>query len=96
MLIGYLLQQLLEAATRLWPDFQPERREMVGHPIEQRASDPEGFEPWRPVWRRDREDGQSLVEYALILALIAIVAIVALAFLGGAVASALSSLGQSI
>ena len=40
--------------------------------------------------------GQGLVEYALILALIAIVAIVALIFLGNAVASALSQLGQSI
>lgn len=40
--------------------------------------------------------GQSLVEYALILALIAIVAIAALAILGGAVAGALSQLGQSI
>lgn len=40
--------------------------------------------------------GQSLVEYALILALIAIVAIVGLAFLGGAVMNALSTLGQSI
>ncbi len=43
-----------------------------------------------------REDGQGLVEYALILALIAIVAIVALIFLGGQVSSILSDVGSSV
>lgn len=42
------------------------------------------------------EEGQGLTEYALILALIAIVAIVALRFLGGAVTSALNTVGSSI
>ena len=42
------------------------------------------------------EDGQGLVEYALILALIAIIAIVALIFLGGQVSSILSNVGKSI
>ena len=44
----------------------------------------------------DREDGQGLAEYALILALIAIVAIVALIFLGSQVSSILNTIGTSI
>jgi pilus assembly protein Flp/PilA len=44
----------------------------------------------------DREEGQGLAEYALILALIAIVAIVALIFLGGQVSKILSTVGTSI
>jgi pilus assembly protein Flp/PilA len=44
----------------------------------------------------DREDGQGLAEYALILALIAIVAIIALIFLGGQVSTILSTVGGSI
>jgi Flp pilus assembly pilin Flp len=46
--------------------------------------------------RLDRDAGQGLAEYALILALIAIVAIVALIFLGGQVSSILSNVGTSI
>ena len=46
--------------------------------------------------RLTREDGQGLVEYALILVLIAIVAIVALIFLGGQVSSILSDVGNSV
>jgi pilus assembly protein Flp/PilA len=42
------------------------------------------------------EDGQGLVEYALILVLIAIVAIVALIFLGGQVSEILSNVGSSV
>ena len=37
---------------------------------------------------RDREEGQAMVEYALILALVSIAAIVALGLLGGKVNSA--------
>ena len=44
----------------------------------------------------DREDGQGLAEYALILALIAIVAIIALIFLGGQVSTILSTVGNSV
>jgi pilus assembly protein Flp/PilA len=44
----------------------------------------------------DRDEGQGLAEYALILALIAIVAIVALLFLGGQVSKVLSQVGKSI
>jgi pilus assembly protein Flp/PilA len=44
----------------------------------------------------DREEGQGLAEYALILALIAIVAIVALIFLGGQVSSILNTVGTSV
>lgn len=44
----------------------------------------------------DREEGQGLAEYALILALIAVVAIAALIFLGGQVNSILSYIGKNI
>jgi pilus assembly protein Flp/PilA len=44
----------------------------------------------------DRDEGQGLAEYALILALIAIVAIVALIFLGGQVSTILSTVGNSV
>ena len=41
-------------------------------------------------------DGQGLVEYALILALIAIVVIVALQFIGGQVSGILHVIGNSV
>ena len=44
----------------------------------------------------DREEGQGLAEYALILALIAIVAIVALIFLGGQISTILSTIGNAV
>jgi pilus assembly protein Flp/PilA len=44
----------------------------------------------------EEEDGQGLVEYALILALIAVVAILALTFLGGSVTQSLSTVGNSL
>ena len=45
---------------------------------------------------RQREDGQGLAEYALILALIAIVAIVALLFLGSQISDKLSIVGSTL
>jgi pilus assembly protein Flp/PilA len=52
-------------------------------------------------WTRDRvsgkdDTGASLVEYALLLALIAVVAIGALTFLGGAVSNTLNNMGQQL
>jgi pilus assembly protein Flp/PilA len=44
----------------------------------------------------DREDGQGLAEYALILALIAIVAIIALLFLGTQISTILSTIGNAV
>jgi pilus assembly protein Flp/PilA len=44
----------------------------------------------------DRSEGQSLAEYALILALIAVVAIAALIFLGTQINSILSTIGAAI
>ena len=41
---------------------------------------------------RDREEGQAMVEYALILALVSIAAIVALGLLGGKVNNAFSDI----
>ncbi len=43
-----------------------------------------------------KRDGQAMVEYALILALIAIVVIVALHFLGGSVKNQLNHIANSI
>ncbi|HML00983.1 MAG TPA: Flp family type IVb pilin [Acidimicrobiales bacterium] len=53
-------------------------------------------DPVRALWNRRSECGASLVEYALLLALIAVVAIVALHFLGGSVSNTLNSVGNSI
>jgi len=52
-------------------------------------------------WTRDHvsgkdDTGASLVEYALLLALIAVVAIGALTFLGGAVSNTLNNVGHQI
>jgi pilus assembly protein Flp/PilA len=44
----------------------------------------------------EREEGQGLAEYALILALIAIVAIIALIFLGSQISTILSTVGNSV
>jgi pilus assembly protein Flp/PilA len=52
--------------------------------------------PIRATWNRRDELGASLVEYALLLALIAVVALVALHFLGGSVANTLSSVGNNV
>ena len=41
-------------------------------------------------------DGQTLAEYALILALIAVVAVVALIFLGGTITNLFSSVGNTV
>ena len=52
--------------------------------------------PIRATWNRRDEVGASLVEYALLLALIAVVALVALHFLGGSVSNTLNNVGSSI
>lgn len=44
----------------------------------------------------ERDDGQTLAEYALILALIAVIAVLALVFLGGTITSLFSSVGNSV
>ena len=54
------------------------------------------IDPIRATWNRRDEVGASLVEYALLLALIAVVALVALHFLGGSVANTLNSVGSSV
>ena len=56
----------------------------------------QAVEPIRGLWHRRDESGASLVEYALLLALIAVVAIVALHFLGTSVNNTLNSVGGSI
>ncbi len=48
------------------------------------------------IARFDREDGQALAEYGLLLALIAVVCIAALGFLGLAIAGTLSSITGAI
>lgn len=54
------------------------------------------IDPIRNTWNRRDEIGASLVEYALLLALIAVVALVALHFLGGSVSNTLNNVGSSI
>jgi pilus assembly protein Flp/PilA len=54
------------------------------------------IDPIRNAWNRRDEVGASLVEYALLLALIAVVALVALHFLGGSVANTLNNVGSSV
>jgi pilus assembly protein Flp/PilA len=45
---------------------------------------------------RDKESGQTLVEYALIIALVALAAIVALGFLSGRINNLFSRAGNSL
>ncbi len=47
-------------------------------------------------WVKDNERGASLVEYALLVALIAVVAIAGMRVLGNAVNSRFSNLGSSL
>jgi pilus assembly protein Flp/PilA len=54
-----------------------------------------GLQTWFAT-ARDREEGQALVEYALILALIAVVSIVALQTLGTNVAGRLGEIATAI
>jgi len=53
-----------------------------------------GLQTW--IAHRDREEGQALAEYALILALVAVVAIGALTLLGTNVASRLDQIATAI
>jgi len=48
------------------------------------------------IKRLNEREGQALVEYALILALIAIVVIVALHFLGGSVNNTLNNVANAV
>lgn len=52
--------------------------------------------PVRSMWNRRGEVGASLVEYALLLALIAVVALLALHFLGNAVNNTLNNVANSV
>ena len=45
---------------------------------------------------RDREEGQALVEYALILALVSVVSIAALTLLGGNVSNILNQIAGAV
>lgn len=52
------------------------------------------FTNWLTTLQKD--EGQGLAEYALILALIAIIAITALIFLGDTIAQTLSTIGATL
>lgn len=54
-----------------------------------------GLQTWIAT-HRDREEGQALAEYALILALVAVVAIGALTLLGTNVSSRLDQIANAI
>jgi len=47
-------------------------------------------------WVPRGQDGQGLAEYALILGLIAVLAIAALTFMGGAISTMMSTLGNAL
>ncbi len=49
-----------------------------------------------PMWSVGSDEGQTLAEYALILAFIAVLAVAALVFLGGDITKLFSSTGNSI
>ena len=50
----------------------------------------------RALFARDDERGASLVEYALLVALIALVAVAAVTFLGGAASNKFSKIGSAV
>jgi pilus assembly protein Flp/PilA len=52
--------------------------------------------PWIRAHFGDHERGASLVEYALLVALIAIVCLAAIAFLGNAASSRFSTVGSQV
>ena len=52
-------------------------------------------DPIRDMWNKRDQVGASLVEYALLLALIAVVALVALHFLGGSVDNTLNNVATA-
>ena len=54
-----------------------------------------GLQTWIAT-ARDREEGQALVEYALILALIAVISIAALQALGTGVSTQLQAIADAI
>ena len=104
LLIGWLLECMKIAAASLWPGFGPLptrttldqnrdfRINIEGDPMDETT---DGHGHFLPRWRRNR-NGQSLAEYALILALIAVAAIVALLFLGGQISQMLNTIGESV
>lgn len=53
-------------------------------------------DPVRALWGRRDEMGASLVEYALLLALIAVVAITALIFLGSSASTQLNNVANHV
>ncbi|MGH9018037.1 MAG: Flp family type IVb pilin [Acidimicrobiales bacterium] len=53
-------------------------------------------DPIRNMWTKRDQFGASLVEYALLLALIAVVALVALHFLGSAVNNTLNNVAGQV
>ena len=54
------------------------------------------FSTFLSRFHRDDEEGQTLVEYGLLLALIAIVVIVALIFLGPIISQLFSNVGRNL
>jgi pilus assembly protein Flp/PilA len=100
MIGGLIVEALTAEACEMAPDFAPVERRHLDEPrmtvvLEQAIpARPKG---WLPAWRRRRSDnGQGLVEYALVLALIAVIAVIALIYIGTQVSAALSDVGNSI
>lgn len=98
-----MTQRTYEKAVEMDPAFGQQKEIPVIHtPEPRREFDPEHADRYDEQgrfiarWRRNRNRGQGLAEYALILALIAVVAIIAIAFLGQTISGFLSQTGNSI
>jgi pilus assembly protein Flp/PilA len=100
MIGSLIVEAIVTELQTLAPDFMPAERRRLDEPKltvvldHEMPARPKG---WLPAWRRRRSDnGQGLVEYALVLALIAVIAVIALIYIGTQVSAALSDVGNSI
>lgn len=109
LLVGWLIENLLDAAQAIAPDFMPDRDTRDESP---RRLTPTGWAVDVPPppsrlarWLRrlpagdeatDTERGQGLAEYALILVMVAIIAAIGLLLLGQQVSDVLSRVGHSV
>jgi pilus assembly protein Flp/PilA len=82
-----------EAVQLPWDE--PERRKPKGGRMESIRSLPQRAAV-AVTALRDREDGQAMVEYALLLFLVSIVSIAVLTLLGGSVSSVFSEINADI
>jgi pilus assembly protein Flp/PilA len=90
---------IIQSVAIIWLLLKPDRLKRYFEEHEGRREEPMStMDRFRStIRRRDRsEDGQTLVEYGLLLALIAVVVIVALLLLGPVVAELFNNIGNTI